>query len=245
MSAFYPLSSIDQQLLRAASLITTYVGGFMFILGTIGNTMNIIAFCCLKVYRPLSTSAFLAAASLSGQVYLTCSLFLASLSNILGYNPASRDTTLCKAMLFIPRVALQIMLTCLCFSAVDRYLMTSRSARFRALITPVRARLAICFCVVVWTGYCVPSLLYVISYSFANLCIPSQGYATTVTYLNLFFSVLMPITILSLFGFLTWRNLGRTRLSSLNVQVRIIRRHISLTPLRLSVSFLSPIRHTK
>ena len=71
--SFY-LSDTDQRILFATSIITTYGGLLMVGLGFIGNTMNILAFCSLKVYRPLSTSAFLATASFSGQVYLCFSL---------------------------------------------------------------------------------------------------------------------------------------------------------------------------
>ena len=182
--------------------------------------MNILAFCSLKVYRPLSTSAFLATASFSGQVYLCFSLLFSALANLLGYNPLARNLALCRASLYIQRVVIQISLTCLCLSAIDRYLMTSRSARQRAWVTPTRARLAIVVCVLVWCAYGVPNALYVLNYSFYNLCIPSLEFSTTVTYLNLVFTVLLPILILCLFGFLTWRNLGRARLSAMNVQVR-------------------------
>ena len=125
----YALSPADQQLLRASSIITTYGGMIMFGLGAIGNTMNILAFSCLKVYRSLPTSAFLAAASFFGQLNLSFSLLFSALSNIIGYNPAARDAHLCKTYLFMQRVTVQITLTCLCMSAIDRYMMTSRSAQ--------------------------------------------------------------------------------------------------------------------
>jgi hypothetical protein len=221
--SFY-LSTTDQQILSATSIITTYGGLLMVGLGLIGNTMNILAFCCLKVYRSLSTSAFLATASFSGQVYLFFSLLLSALTNLMGYNPLSRNMTLCRVALFIPRVTVQISLTCLCLSAIDRYLMTSRSARHRAWVTPTRARLAIVVCILFWLAYGVPSAIYAINYPFFNICIPTSEFSSTVTYLNLVFAVLLPIMILCSFGFLTWKNLERARLSPMNVQVRVRRR---------------------
>ena len=216
--SFY-LSTTDQQILSATSIITTYGGLLMVGLGLIGNTMNILAFCYLKVYRSLSTSAFLATASLSGQVYLFFSLLLSALANLMGYNPLARNNTLCRVALYVPRVTVQISLTCLCFSAIDRYLMTSRSARQRAWVTVRRARISIIVFVIVWLAYGVPSAVYGINYPFFNLCIPSAELSSTVVYLNLVFAVLLPIMILCLFGFLTWKNLGIARLSSMNVQV--------------------------
>ena len=215
----YQVSSTDQQILFAASMLTTYGGLIIFSAGIIGNTVNILAFSCLKVYRSLSTSAFLTTASLSGQVWLGFTLFRSAVTNLLGYNPASRNTLFCRATLFIPRVTVQISLTCLCLSAIDRYLMTSRSARRRAWITLTRARLAIVASVVVWCAYGVPNAVYAVNYPFINLCIPTSDFGNTVTYLNLVFAVLLPIVILCLFGFLTWKNLSSARLSSMNVQV--------------------------
>jgi 7 transmembrane receptor (rhodopsin family) len=217
----YQLSPTDQQILYASSVLTTYGGLIMFSLGMIGNTINIAIFCCLKAYRSLTTSAFLAAASFSGQVYLCFSLLLSALSKLLGYSPMSRNLSFCRAAQFIPRVTVQISLTCICLSAIDRYLMTSRSARQRSWVTPRRARLSIVGCIIIWLAYGVPSVIYGINYPFFNICIPGPEFSSTVTYLNLVFAVLLPITILCLFGFLTWRNLERARLSSMNVQVRL------------------------
>lgn len=213
------MSATDRQILLAASSLTTYGGITMFTLGLIGNTLNIIAFTCLKGYRSLSTSAFLTAASLSGLIYLSFTLFRVAIGNILGYNAAARDSFLCRTTLFIPRVTVQVSLTCLCFSAIDRYLMTSRSARLRSLVTLTRARLAICFSVLIWCGYGVPNAIYAINYPLFNICVPTADFGNTITYLNLVFAVLLPIFILSVFGFLTWKNLDNARLSSMNAQV--------------------------
>jgi hypothetical protein len=214
-------SPTDQQILRAASLITTYGGLTMFTLGLIGNTLNLLVFTCLKAYRSLATSSFLAIASFSGQIYLAFSLLLSALANLLHYNPAAHDLNLCRVTLYIPRVTIQISLTCLCLSAIDRYLMTNRSARLRSLFTPYRARIAICISLVLWSAYGIPNAIYAINYPFFNICVPTMNFSMTITYLNLAFAVFIPIGILCLFGFLTWRNLRNARLSSMNVQVSL------------------------
>lgn len=215
----YYLSAADRQILLAATSLSTYGGITMFTLGLIGNTLNILAFTCLKVYRSLSTSAFLTTSSLSGLIYLSFTLFRVAIANLIGYNAAARDNFLCRTTLFIPRVTVQISLTCLCFSAIDRYLMTSRSALLRALVTLKRARIAICLCVLIWCAYGVPNAIYAINYPLYNICIPTTDFGNTITYLNLVFAVAIPILILSVFGFLTWKNLDNAHLSSMNIQV--------------------------
>ena len=215
----YYIFNTDQQILSAISAIATYVGGVMFLFGTVGNLMNIIVFCCLKSYRSLSTSAFLATSSLAGQLYLTISMGFGSLSRLIGYDIGSRNSAICKSSLHVRNISVQISLTCLCLASIDRYLMTSRSARRRELITLKRARLLICICVAVWMCAGVPHAIYSLDLPLFNLCIPSSPFSTTATYLNLALSIFLPITVLSVFGVLTWKNLGNTRLTALNAQV--------------------------
>ena len=215
----YSVSSIDQRITLAATVITTYVGGAMFLLGTVGNLMNMIVFCCLKSYRSLVTSAFLATSSFAGQVYLTFSLVFGSLSYLINSDIPSRNSAICKTQLYMRNVCVQISLTCLCLSSIDRYLMTSRSARRRELITLKRARLIICACVVVWMCVGIPHAIYTFDFALYNLCIPNSDFATTLSYLNLVLAIFLPTTILSVFGVLTWKNLENTRLTALNAQV--------------------------
>ena len=227
------MSNTDQEILVAISAITSYVGGTMFVLGTVGNLINILVFCCLKPYRPLVTSTFLAAASFAGQLYLTNALGIGAISKWIGYDIPSRNSAICKFTVFIRKFSIQVSLTCLCLSSVDRYLMTSRSARRRQLFTLKRARLMVCACIVVWACAGIPHAIFTFDFSRFNLCIPSSNFGTTVTYLNLVLAVLLPITVLSTFGLLTWKNLGNTRLTALNSQVFLFFHRLYYKKLRL------------
>ena len=215
----YSMSNTDQQLLLATSAITAYLGGLMFLLGTVGNLMNIIVFCCLKSYRSLVTSAFLATSSFASQVYLIFGVGFQSLSKFIDYDIASSNLAICKSTLYMRNVSVQISLTCLCLSSFDRYLMTSRSVGRRELITLKRARLLICVWTVVWMCAAIPFALYTNDFTLFNACIPRSDYIITASYLNLVSSILLPITILLVFGLLTWKNLGNMRLTALNSQV--------------------------
>lgn len=213
------MSSTDQQIASITLGITTYGSGIVFILGAIGNTLNILVFCCLKTYRPLVTSTFLAMTSFSGQLYITFTLGFSSISKWIGVDIPSRNAMICRSILYLRNMSLQICFTCLCLSSIERYLMTSRSARRRELMTLKRARLLICICFVVWMSAAIPSALFFNNLVQASLCVPSVQFAMPLTYYNLVCSIFLPVTILSIFGFLTWRNLANTRLSALNAQV--------------------------
>jgi 7 transmembrane receptor (rhodopsin family) len=156
----------------------------MFILGTIGNMMNIIVFCCLKEYRSLVTSTFLAAAAFARQLYLVFSLGFKSLPKWIGYDIASRNSSICKSMLYLKNVSIQVYLTCLCFSYIDRYLMASRSVRQRQFMTQKRALLMICVGLVVWMCASIPRALLTIHFTPFNICGESPDFIATATYLN-------------------------------------------------------------
>ena len=214
------MSSTDQQIASITLGITPYGSGIVFILGAIGNVMNIIVFCCLKTYLSLVTSSFLATASFAGQLYLTFSPGLESLSKWIGYDIPSRNLQFCKSTWYIKNVSIQVSLTCLCLSSIDRYLMTSRSARRRELMTLNRAHLIIIIiCFVVWAGAAILYAIYSRNIPLFNLCLPSYSFAAMVTYLNLVLAIFLPVTIMSVFGLLTWKNLGNTRLIALNSQI--------------------------
>ena len=213
------MSNTDRQTLVFTSVITTYIGGAMFILGTAGNTMNMIVFCCLKEYRSLVTPTFLATAAFAGQLYLIFSLGFESVSKWIGYDIPSRNSAICKSTLYIKSVSIQIYLTCLCFSSIDRYLMTSRSARQRQFMTQKRALLMICVGVVVWMCAAIPRAKLTTNFAAFNVCAESSDFIATATYLNLFFIIVFPLTILSVFSLLTRKNLGNTRMTNINTQV--------------------------
>ena len=212
-------SNTNQQLLLAASVLSEYVGTTIFITGTVGNLMNIIVFTYLRSYRSLVTSTFLAAASFFAQLFLTLGFGFRTLSKWIGYDIASRNESICKLTLLLRSASIQIYLTCLCFASIDRYLMTSRSVRRRELITLRRARLVVFTCVVVWICARIPYAVYSINIPALNMCVQSLNLVDIATYMTLVLSVIGPITILSVFGFLTWKNLGNRRLSAMNTQV--------------------------
>jgi hypothetical protein len=192
----------------------------MYFFGTIGNLINILAFFYLKTYRNLSTSVFLTASSIAGQIYITFAIFLPFLSYILDYNPAAQSQVFCGFVTFVKAVSPQISMTCLCLSAIDRYLITNRSVRFRILFNVNRARLIVCLSVLIWSCYGIPNAIYIFYiYSF-NFCTTNINFLRISAYLNLFIEILLPISIMTVFGLLTWKNLGRIRQSSLSIQVR-------------------------
>ena len=225
----FQLSPDDIALLYASSVVTTYAGLTLFSLGLIGNSLNFITFAFWKPYRPLATSKFLATAAFSSQTYLSISIFISSLSNLIGFNPSSRNLNLCRASMLVSRAALQTSLTCVCLSSIDRYLVTSRSAYLRGWFTTTRSYLAIMITIFIWICYTIPNAVFASSNPIANICIPSSSFSGILTYLNLTFAVILPISVMTIFGILTHKNLQNVRLSTMNTQVILIQSACILT----------------
>lgn len=181
--------------------------------------MNLIVFCCLKEYRSLVTSAFVATSAFAAQLYLTFSLCFESLSKQIGCDIPSRNLAICKSTLYIKNVTIQVYLTCLCFSSIDRYLITSRSVRQRQFITQKRAILMIFVGVIIWMIVAIPRAIFTAHFAPFNICGEIIHFVATATYLNLFFIIVLSLTILLVFGLLTWKNLEHTRLTNINAQV--------------------------
>ena len=121
------MSDSDQKILLATSIITTYIGGVFFILDTVGNVMNIMVFICLKTYRSLVTSTFVAMTAFIGQIYLTVSLGIGAISELINYDIPSRSSTICKFTLYLRNISILVSLTCLCLWSIDRSLSDDQS----------------------------------------------------------------------------------------------------------------------
>ena len=200
--------------------MSIYGGILMFVLGTVGNIMSVLVFCGIKSYRSLPTSVFLAAVSIANQINITVRIFLQFLTSILGYNPFATNRSACQFQWFLRKVFPQIAATCLCLCALDRYLMTTRSVRLRTLLTVRRASLLSGINAIVWLCYGIPSAIYVVTAPAFNVCGPNTMFLRISTYFDLSILILLPITIMSVFGFLTWKNLGRIQQTHLNKQVK-------------------------
>ena len=122
---------------------------------------------------------------------------------------------LCKLRMFLIGVILPIPIWCVCFSAFDRFCITSRDASRRRWSTPKRARITIISLVAVWLAYRSPDLYYstFIPIPGAPLCYfsPTNSvYVQIQTYFT--FPVLLTTVPMSIFFILSLRTRSNLRL---------------------------------
>ncbi len=115
-------STIIDSLKLAANESTIYGGFFLFIVGMIGNILNIIVFTSLKTFRETSAAFYMTATSTVNIFQLVVGL----LSRILitGYNidPTQSSDFLCKGRGFTLTATMLIIFTYKCFTVIDQYL---------------------------------------------------------------------------------------------------------------------------
>ncbi|CAF2013542.1 unnamed protein product [Rotaria magnacalcarata] len=118
----------DVQLLVIIQYINIYIGLFAASIGTIGNILNIITFTCLKKYRIIPSSIFLAGASLAEQLTIIGLLFPQSIDYATGHDPRVMSSLFCKISSVLYTGGGVFALVCLYLAAIDRDLQTCRSA---------------------------------------------------------------------------------------------------------------------
>jgi hypothetical protein len=181
--------------------LTLYGYAVFMVLGNIGNIFVVILF---NRQRQSACSIYLISAAIMNIVYLTLYGFVQIFP--FSYNDGTiRAIVVCKFYIYIVIVLGQVAKTMLVFACIDRFLITSDRASFRAFSTPKKAKYLICFSIIFWfltsihipimttiiNGQCTRTGLYLILFSIdAAICLG-----------------LIPSITLSVFGYLSYRHL--------------------------------------
>jgi hypothetical protein len=93
----------------------------------------------------------------------------------------------------------------LILACIDRFLITSTRASFRAFSTPKRAKYIIFFSIIFWALFTIHSPIWTtVVY---GQCTASGVYATVYSFYSLIFVSLVPTIISAIFGYLTYRSM--------------------------------------
>ncbi|CAF1182316.1 unnamed protein product [Adineta steineri] len=185
--------------------INFYANPAVAILGGIGNIFVIIIFS--QQHRN-ACFLYLVTAAIFNTIYL-------GFNRILQYVPfyyldeTARAFFLCKLRFYAPTVLGQVAKTMIVFACIDRYMITSNRATFRALSTSKRAKYLIVFAIIFW--FLISSHVAVGTTINNGQCGTFGVYATV---FNIFIIIVIgsipPITM-SICGYLTYRNMRRLR----------------------------------
>ncbi|CAF3005286.1 unnamed protein product [Rotaria sp. Silwood2] len=191
-----------------AKYLYVYLGFFLAFVGSIGNLLTFSVFVRRKKYRSLSSSTFLAGSTFGEQLVLLSSAFPDSLTYALNYDFYGISIEMCKSTSFLYFAGGVVALTCMYLAAIERYLQTCRSSSQREWMTLNRARLLVFLATLVSSGISIPFALYRNVTSNNQSCeYVNANFKRMAPLMYAIVGVPMPITLLSVFGFLTWRNL--------------------------------------
>jgi len=181
-----------------------YAYPVFMILGSIGNIFILIIF---SRQRQSACSIYLITSAIINILYLLTTAFLVIFP--LYDNGTINAIIFCKISSYIPIVIGQVTKTMLVFACIDRYMITSNQARFRAFRTPKRAKYLIVFSIFFWviTAIHIPIMSIIVN----GQCTQVGIYATIFTFYSILFIGLIPSITLIVFGYLTYHNMRQLR----------------------------------
>jgi hypothetical protein len=216
-------STIIDSLKLVTNESTIYGGFFLFVIGMIGNVLNIIIFTSLKTFGETSAAFYMTVTSTVNIFQLIVGL----LSRILitGYNIDLTETSsfFCKIRQFILITTMLIAFACMCFAAIDQFL--SLTHRWSHLCNVKVASRLVIVTIIVCFLHGIPVIF------FQDLSLSADDGQTTCVFTNygffiyysrVLFPVLLgflPLLIRIIFGLLAFINVRRLH----NRQIPIVR----------------------
>ncbi|CAF1074318.1 unnamed protein product [Adineta steineri] len=222
--------SSNDPYIRQIQLSIQYIAltfGFpILILGIIGNILNIIVFLHKASYKHNASSFYMLVKSFFDLNVLVISL--AGDIIIDGFHAnALTSENWCKFRVPLVYINSLCSSSCLCLQAIDSYMCSSRNATIRQYSTIKKARYLIVGFLFVWICNECPYYFMKSANIIPNLTCQTSNtiYRTYRSYFTiLVLNIIVPVTIITLFGYLTYKNMhtlntdGQYRLSTLTKQ---------------------------
>jgi hypothetical protein len=194
--------------------VNIYFGSLILILGVIGDAMNAIIFANIKTGPTQNFCApYFFAIAMVDLVCLLIGLLSKILASGFGIDPTVSSIAFCKFRIFFVNTVPLISTSLTCLTAITQFLVTSPLAHYRTKVSWRFVRWTILFTVLFWFLHGLPYvLLYTIRLSpTTNIPVCNSinfvlnQYTTWMTFNILIFIV--PVLILAIFGYLTYRNI--------------------------------------
>ncbi|CAF0858239.1 unnamed protein product [Adineta steineri] len=199
-------------LLYISQQITIYVGWFLVIAGISGNGLNISIFTSVRNYRQTPCTFYFLITSIDNIIVLIVSLV--SRIFIAGYHIdlTLTSTFWCKLRAYLINVLTLISFTYSCLTSIDQFLVTSRNANIRRLSNIKWAHRIMFIVIILWCLHGIPQILFYNISSITQTCqIVNAKYSIYASVYVLSLTCVIPIVVMIVFGYLTYRNIHLTR----------------------------------
>jgi hypothetical protein len=199
------LSYISQQL-------AIYGGLCELVAGIAGNGMNIFIFSTVRNYRTTPSSFYFLVCSVVNIIYSIIYVTARVITGIYDINLPDHSLIWCKARPFLVTSLTLISFTCSCSAAVDQFFVTSQSVRLRRRSNIKWAHRIVFFAIIIWFLHGIPTTFYYTIPYPGNTCIDTNKiYLTYISIYTLGHTCAIPILVMVIFGWLTYRNIRLTR----------------------------------
>ena len=191
---------------------TLYFGTLLVLTGLIGNLLNV---CVFWTYEFQNSSIFLLlVSSCASALYLIGSLLTRVL--FIGFHIHSLGSSLiwCKIRLHVSQAAWFISISCICYAVIDRFFLSSRHVKWRRQSQLFRTRRNTGLIAIIWLVHALPILMFreEAFYDHGRLRCNSLSVPHFRRYVAYFvlpiLATTVPVSFLTIFGFLTYRNLS-------------------------------------
>lgn len=204
--------------------LTLYVGYCLFITGIIGNGINIWVFSKYS-YRRIPCTFYFLIGSICNILIIVINLSNRLLTVGYQIDLAGSSDVWCKTRQFLLVLTSPLAITCSCLAMIDQFFVTSRSQSLRNCSQIKWTYRILIIATIIWVCNGIPFLLYFKVSPVTNSCINTNPNFNIYLLIYLLGSLfLIPILIMILFGWLTYRNIHRTiALANQNVDRQLVK----------------------
>jgi len=223
------------------------------IFGVLGNLLNILVFIDLGNYKHNASSLYIFCRSFFDLMALIIGLGLRVLSHGFRIDFSVKSRLWCKIRVFLLEIGVFNSFTCLCLQSVDAYFCSSSSVSLRRKSKVRIARYILIGFLFFWICHQIPYLILQDLVTVKGKPICRTTNTIFAQYRNYFavvgFGTVIPVTVISIFGFLTYRQLHmpgniqrgfRTRRNSLALS-QLTRQMTSMTLFQIVIVSLCEI----
>lgn len=194
------------------SRFTIYAGSILFSFGFTGNLLTIYLFRH-KSHTPVIF--ILIILSITNNISLIVGLLNRILVAIVGIDPTLISPIWCQLRVYIGQGSVLFCQSCACLASINCFLLTSRKHQWRRLVTLRMSSICIILAAIFWIlhGLFNPLLTQLIITDKSSTCSLSSIIASNYTafFLRPILIGVFPMSILSIFGLLTYQNLNQLR----------------------------------
>ncbi|CAF0855586.1 unnamed protein product [Adineta steineri] len=237
MSSSSTITPAIVQLQFISQYISMTLGFILLISGTIGNSINTIVFFKLGNWKHNACSLYIFVKSLFDLFLLI--IGVTNQITRLGFNIdlTAQSRVWCKLAISLINITFLNSLTCMCLQSIDAYFCSSRSPTWRQKSNVRMARYYIVGFLFLWICHVMPyGILYnLLTKGSTSICTTiNPNFVRYNTYfVNLCLYAVIPIIIVTVFSFLTYRNLRTLTTQDRHSLSTLTRQMISLALLQV------------